>query len=109
MDNQDSASDTSEDWDEERLESAEVLSPVQLDSQAQQPYLIAGIATGEEEQVDTPEVEALRNRIHQLYDDIVLCKTINPDPPVRGPCGYAEIKFKPGYEPMKARPIVLFR
>jgi hypothetical protein len=52
-------------------------------------------------------VEEYRRRIHETYDDVVLRDKIEPDPPIRGPVGWAEIKIKPGYTPKKARAIVL--
>jgi hypothetical protein len=52
-------------------------------------------------------VEEYRRKIHETYDDVVLRDKIEPNPPVRGPVGWAEIKIKPGFTPQKARPIVL--
>jgi hypothetical protein len=58
--------------------------------------------------IDPPElVEVYRKKIHDAYDEIVLRDKIEPDPPIRGPIGYAEIKIKPGFTPKKGKQIVL--
>jgi hypothetical protein len=58
--------------------------------------------------IDPPElIEQYRKRIHDTYDDIVLRDKIEPEPPIRGPVGWAEIKIKPGFTPKKERSIVL--
>jgi len=41
---------------------------------------------------------------HEDYDGKVLCEEVPPDPPVRGPYGYAYIPLKEGAEPQRQKP-----
>jgi hypothetical protein len=47
------------------------------------------------------------NRIIQSYKDTVLTGKVLPDPPVRGPYGYAYVPLKEGAKPFRAKPIRL--
>ena len=46
------------------------------------------------EGVEDPRIEEFRQKIHARYDGTVLCHEVTPDPPVRGPYGYAYIPLK---------------
>ena len=54
-----------------------------------------------------PDVDSLRQSILADFNDKVFRSQIFPDPPVRGPHGYATIELRPGSEPVKQRPIHL--
>ena len=68
---------------------------------------IFGLVVSKEDPQDPPHIIALRDAIHRDYDNIVLRQEVYPNPPERGPLGYAHIHLKPGAQPVKARPIVL--
>ena len=45
----------------------------------------------------------MREAIHEDYDGVVLCKEVRPDPPVRGPHGYAYISLVEGAIPQRSK------
>ena len=51
-----------------------------------------------------PLVEELRTKIHTDYDGVVLRDQVIPNPPVRGPNGYANITLKEGAVPQRQKP-----
>ena len=51
----------------------------------------------------SPDIETLRDKIHQDYLDIVFCGITGGSPPIRGPFGEAVIKIKPDAVPVKHR------
>ena len=51
-----------------------------------------------------PRVEMLRTKIHEDYDGVVLRDEVIPNPPVRGPNGYAYIPLKEGAIPQRQKP-----
>ena len=53
-------------------------------------------------------VETFRDGIHKEYDGTVLCKEVRPDPPVRGPNGYAFIPLVEGAAPQRSKPFRKF-
>jgi hypothetical protein len=49
-------------------------------------------------------VEELHTKIHKDYDGVVLRDQVIPNPPVRGPNGYANITLKEGAVPQRQKP-----
>ena len=64
------------------------------------------ISSGESISED-PRVEELREAIHRDYDGVVLGTEVIPDPPERGPYGYAFIPLKENAVPCRQRPFVM--
>jgi hypothetical protein len=62
------------------------------------------IEAHEAEGVEDPRVEEFRHKIHDMYDGVVLCKEVKPDPPVRGLYGYASIPLKENAVPQYQHP-----
>ena len=52
-------------------------------------------------------IEEFRARIHKDYDGSVLCTEVLPDPPVRGPYGYAYIPLVDKAVPTRSKPFRL--
>ena len=56
---------------------------------------------------EDPEVERLRERIFSDYDGTVFRDKVYPNPPERGPFGYAYIKLKEGAVPQRQKPFFM--
>ena len=54
--------------------------------------------------MESPEVQAIRERLLQKYGDTVFTKVMPKTRPVRGPFGEATIEIRPGVTPAKQRP-----
>ena len=57
---------------------------------------------------EDPRVEGFREKIHKDFDGKVLCKEVIPDPPERGPNGYAYIPLKHDAVPKRQKPFRQF-
>jgi hypothetical protein len=61
----------------------------------------------EEEDEDEGKLRLLREEIQQKYEGTVFRSTVYPDPPVRGPYGYAFIPLKEGATPTRQKPFFM--
>jgi hypothetical protein len=57
--------------------------------------------------VGDPRVAAFQGKIYKDFEGEVLGAEVPPDPPVRGPYGYAQIPLKEGAVPTRQKPFVL--
>ena len=67
----------------------------------------AYITTPKDEAPEDEEIENLSAAIFRDHEGVVLRDDIVPDPPVRGPFGYAYIPLKPDAKPCKQKPFTL--
>ena len=56
---------------------------------------------------EDPRIQAFRTKIHEDYDGVVMCSDVTPDPPVRGPYGYAYIPLVDKAVPTRSKPFRL--
>ena len=65
------------------------------------------IVTDGPEPYNDPCIERYIAKLHEEFDDIVLCTDIQPDPPVRGVYGWAYIPLKTDAQPEARKPIFM--
>ena len=65
------------------------------------------IYTDAAEPYSDPRIDEYIAKIHEEFDDIVLCADIQPNPPVRGVYGWAYIPLKPDAVPEARKPIFM--